>query len=77
MIYAGLSDKQAAYIVFRAYKQQRDYGLTNKSEVPKVPVLTYQVKQKETMELKQDIIEKMVTAIGLKIVGIENLTDLR
>ena len=29
------------------------------------------------MELKQDIIEKMVTAIGLKIVGIENLTDLR
>jgi len=44
MIYAGLSDKQAAYIVFRAYEQQRDYGLTNKSEVSKVPAPTYQVK---------------------------------
>ena len=44
MIYAGLSDKQAAYIVSRAYEQQRDYGLTNKSEVPKIPAPTHQVK---------------------------------
>lgn len=44
MIDAGLSDKQAAYIVSRAYEQQRDYGLTNKSEVPEVPGPTHQVK---------------------------------
>lgn len=44
MIYAGLSNKQAAYIVSRAYEQQRDYNLTNKSRVPTVPGPTRQVK---------------------------------
>lgn len=37
MVFAGFANDQAAYIEFRAYDQQRSYGMNNTNQVPNVP----------------------------------------
>ena len=37
LVNAGIGEKQAAHYIRQAYEQQRSYGLTNKSFVPRIP----------------------------------------